>query len=532
VHSPWPHQVSGVADVHRLIELGERRIVLTSPTRGGKSWMMLKMCQWGFDSLLIANKKILIDQLFEDTEVADLKAGLVASGYAPDVLARVQVASIQTLHKRWKAGQMELPPAQLVIVDEAHNETGPRAVQIVDEYIARGAIVVLVTATPIGINHMATRMVVAGRNSDLRSCGAIVPAQTYAPDEPTLKAFKKQRAAIIELRKEVKETMMEVICGRSIEHFRRLNPTSRPTIAFPPGVADSLWYAQRYSSAGIPSAHIDSNRIWLNGRTLNTNKKGRDALRAASKNGDVTVVFNRFVLREGVTFSWLSHCMFLCTFGTVKAYLQAGGRVLGQYNVDGVPQLSEVTIQDHGGNFWRFDSLNCDRVWSLGKSDRQYQDEHFEEFRGKTKPEPIVCPKCSKVRYRGVVCPGCGYAYKGRTRMVIETNGRLHEVRGDIFRPRRVAEDPTLKDKWVTVVCRCRNAKRTMNQARSLFQRENQGQMPSPDWPFMPSRPSDWYLPAAKLFPPKKKPANVEPRPLFDGTESVLDQFMAAVKGV
>lgn len=543
--SPWPHQVSGVDEVRREIEAGQRRICLTSPTRGGKSWMMLKLCEVirelfgdGAGTLLIANTIMLVEQLVEDTDASGFEAGLVAAGYAPDLMAHVQVASIQTLHKRWKAGKMELPPARLVIIDEAHNETGARAQEIINEYIARGAFVVLVTATPIGIDHLATRLVVAGRNSDLRECGAIVPAQTYAPDEPTLKAFKKHRAQILEFRKEVKQPLMEVICGRSIEHFRKLNPTNRPSIGFPPGVEESLWFAQRFTAAGIPSAHIDGERIWLNGETLNTNKKNRERLKAASKSGEVVVVFNRFVLREGVTFSWLSHCLLLSTFDSLKAYLQAVGRILGQYYVDGVPQLEHVTLQDHGGNFWRFDSVNCDRVWVLGKSDVQYQSEHLEEFKLKTKPEPIVCPKCAKVRYRGVVCPACGYAFRGRTRMVIETNGQLREVRGDIFRKRRVAQDPTLKDKWVQVVCRCRNANRTMNQARALFQQENNGLVPRDDWPFMPARKSDWYRLAKEVFPPKRKPGRESANssePLFEGVPatgpSLLDQYLAAIQG-
>lgn len=530
--SPWPHQVDGVNGVIELIVAGQRRIVLTSPTRGGKSWMMFKLSEWGLenlgDVLIIGNKTILVEQLFENTASYGMECGLVAAGYAPDLMAKVQVASIQTLHRRWKKGEIELPPAKLVIIDEVHNEKGARTVEIVNQYIEAGAVVVGVTATPIGIDHMFNRLVVAGRNSDLRECGAIVPAHTFAPDEPTIKAFKKQRREIIELQEAYRDEIKQVTCGRSIEHFRRLNPDMKPSIAFPPGVPESLWYAERYWEEGIPSAHIDAERIWMNGVTMNCTTKTRAKLKEASRTGEVAVVFNRFVLREGVDYPWLQHAILLCTFGSVKSYLQAGGRILGQYFVDGEPTLERVTIQDHGGNYWRHDSLNADRVWNLGTTDAQIQGELENNYRGGHKPEPIVCPKCSKVRYRGVVCPGCGFHYEGRKRMVIETNGRLHEVKGDIFKPRRVAKEPTLEDDWKRCVYRARNAGRTMNQARAIFQREHQGMSPNSTWAFMPARHADWYRKAADVYPPRKKQQPESERPLLDAAPPITPRSPSA----
>jgi superfamily II DNA or RNA helicase len=534
VFSPWPHQTEGVDGVIELIVAGQRRIVLTSPTRGGKSWMMFKLSEWALENLgevlIIGNKTILVEQLFENTAGYGIDCGLVAAGYAPDLLARVQVASIQTLHKRWKKGEIQLPAAKLVLIDEVHNEKGARTVEIVNEYIASGAIVVGVTATPVGIDHIFNRIVVAGRNSDLRDCGAIVPAHTYAPDEPTLKAFKKQRAQILELRKEYRDEMLQVICGRSIEHFRRLNPDMKPSIGFPPGVQESLWFAERYWEEGIPAAHIDANRIWMNGVTMNCTTKTRALLKSASQTGEVVVVFNRFVLREGVDYPWLQHALLLCTFGSVKSYLQAGGRILGQHFVDGVPQHDRVTMQDHGGNYWRHDSLNADRVWNLGKTDSQIQGELVDNYRGGHKPEPIVCPKCSKVRYRGVVCPGCNFAYEGRKRMVIETNGRLRAVHGDIFKPRRVSKEPTLEDDWKRCVYRARNADRTMTQARAIFRHEHAGMDPSDDWMLIPRRPADWYRKARDLYPPRKKQKPEPPAPLFDSPAN--DPFLELLASI
>ena len=106
-------------------------------------------------------------------------------------------------------------------------------------------------------------------------------------------------------------------------------------------------------------------------------------------------------MREGIDWPWLAHGIMACTFGGLKSYLQSGGRLLRAH-----PSLDQVVIQDHGGNFWRHDSLNADREWQLEDTDKSIQEKHDEKYRTKSEPEPIVCPKCAKVRKTGGDLPG------------------------------------------------------------------------------------------------------------------------------
>lgn len=494
----WSHQTYAVEQTRKAIEAGERRLCLTSPTGSGKTRIVERIIEWGRPSIVLCNRTMLLEQWARGLDDGGKPFGMRASGYAPSIFENVQLGMVQTIAKRWGDGE-DLPEAEIVILDEAHNETGARVCAILDEYTKRGATVILVTATPIGIGHMADKLIVASTTGRLIKQGVLVPAFTYAPDEPDARALKATTKGVIQFREEVKEVMLRVVFGRVLEHYHRLNPMQTPSILFAPGVDESLWFCEQFNEAGIPWSHIDAQRIVLNGCDLPATKDNRERLAEASRTGETRGVSNRFVLREGVDWPWLQHGIFACTFGSVASYLQAGGRLLRQYFVDGAPQLEGVTVQDHGGCFWRHDSLNADREWLLTDTDKSLQEKHDEIYRTKAEPEPIVCPKCSKVRSRGAHCPACGFAHQGRRRIVVQTDGQLREVRGDVYKERRVSTDPDAHKKWKQCYYRCKNSGKTFNQARALFQRENYGAVPGPDFPLVPLSKTDWNLPVGDV---------------------------------
>lgn len=496
----WPHQVYAIKEIPEAIAAGHKRICLQANTGAGKTRIIEDLIRFYGSALTLTNRTMLIEQLAQVLDKAGMYFGMIASGYAPDVFEQVQIASIQSLHKWWKEGRHELPDVKVVFFDEPHNETGQRAVDIINAYAERGTPVVGVTATPVGVGHMFDHLIQAGCTSELRACGALVAARTYAPDEPDSRALKTTVKTVMELRDEVKEVMLPVIYGRVREHFDRLNPDWKPTILFAPGVQESIWFTEKMNQSGIPWSHIDANRIIINGCEMPATRENRQSLLEASRTRKTVGISNRFVLREGIDVPWLEHGIFACTFGGIASYIQSGGRLLRQYYVDGVPQLQNITIQDHGGNFWRHDSLNADRVWSLEDTEKSLKEKHDETYRTKAEQEPLVCPKCSAVRKRGAVCPNCGFAYKGRKRMVIQTDGTLREVRGDIYKPRKVAspEDALIKA-WKACVYRCKSKGKTFAQAKGLFMRENNWQVPGEGFPMVPQYEADWALPVGDV---------------------------------
>lgn len=482
----WAHQTYGVSRTRTLLDAGVKRICFTAPTGAGKSLCMQRMIEWGLPTVVYANRTMLIEQLARGLDEAGIPFGMQVSGYAPSVFENLQIASIQTVASRMAKKRMEPHDAKLVIIDEIHAERAERCQKVMDWHLERGAQVVGFTATPVGIGHLMDEMVQAAVNSELFRCGALIPAHTYAPDEPASSSFKSQTMGLLQFKDEVKEVIMPVIFGRVIDHYRKLNPEQKPSILFAPGVEESRWFTEKFNKAGIPWSHIDGERININGEDMAATRENRMLLLEASKKGTTKGISNRFVLREGIDARWLAHGIFACTFGSVASFLQSGGRLLRACE-----GLTHVTVQDHGGNHWRHDSLNADRHWSLDDTEKSLKEKHEAKYRTKEESEPLVCPKCSKVRSRGVECPACKFVAKGHRRMVIQTDGTLREVRGDVYRPRKVNTSPEDHQKWKSCVYRCKAKGMNFNQARGLFLRET-GTVPGPDFPMLPIEGADW----------------------------------------
>lgn len=504
MRDPWPHQVEGVSKVLEAIEAGEKRILLTSPTGGGKTDMMIRLVKHFIDQhekvILYTDRRMLLEQSSGVFDDAGLVHGVRAAGADDDLYLPFQIASIQTEHSRvTKRKSWKLHEAKLVLLDEAHKQKGKMVEAILTEHYNAGAAIVGVTATPIDLGPMYDKLVVAGRVSDCRRCGSLVPVRHFGPDEPDLKAFKVSLEGDVTESQARKAIMTPTIFGRVMKWFDVLNPTRRPTILFAPGVAESLWFAQQFTEAGITAAHIDGSDVWSGGELKTSCPERRAELLAASKSGELTVICNRFVMREGIDAPWLSHGIFATIFGSLQSYLQSGGRLLRAY-----PGIDSKTIQDHGGNWWRWGSLNSDREWSLSDTSNMLAGIRVDRFRDKSAKEPFLCPNCKMVWSEvggGMVCQrelgGCGHRieHQKKVRAVVQVDGSMKEMHGDIYKSRTVAKFPGAVDVWIKMYHRSLRGKgvKTFRAAEALYAYENKWQWPSRTWPYMPREYPDFF---------------------------------------
>lgn len=512
----WPHQLAAINGVLDAMDRQVKRLIVTTPTGGGKTYDMIEIAravlEAKFRASIYTNRKILIEQTSEVMNTARLWHSVRAAGYLEDHDAPLQLSSVQTEHARCiRSTVWQLHKARLVIVDEGHLQTGPKAVEIFDRHVSMGAMVVYFTATPLNMGHYADELLVAGTNSELRQCGALVPAVHFAPDEPDLAAWANVIKKVGEGEDlpegSVRTIMGKVVDGqpekRAVQLFGRVwanylltNPDRRPTILFAPGVPESLWFAEQFTKNGAKWAHIDGEHIWIDGELQRTSTNLRDQVFASLKDGTLAGVSNRFVLREGVDAPFLSHGIFATIFGDLQTYLQSGGRLLRA-----APGKPIATIQDHGGNYWRHGSLNADRDWFLDQTSQMAAGVRYKRFRDKKDKEPFCCPQCHRVWTRGTTCSkahgGCGYelGIRKKSRPVVTSEGMLREAVGDIFRPRRTTTFVNLIDAWRQIYYRSRSYKkgRTFNAAMGLFAHENEGWFPDPTWPLMPRFDRDFY---------------------------------------
>lgn len=463
--------------------------------------MQIDILEWAKQAALLTNRRMLREQTSDVLDAHGVNHGIVASGIEPATLRDIQLCMTQTLLSRvYQKKSSTLPPAKIVCIDEAHSQTAETMARIMKDYEAMGAALVGYTATPLDIGHLYDELIIAGTVSECLERGELVPARVYAPDEPELRHIRKYKIGDdLSEGDNVKAIMAHGIFGRVISHFNRLNPDRKPTILFAPGVKESIYFAEQFNAAGIRSASIDGDNVWLDGEVYESNRLMRDRVAELNESGEVPVVCNRFVLREGIDWPWLTHGILATVFGSLTSYIQSCGRLLRCF--DGKPH---ATLQDHGGNWHRHGPIDVDRNWSLGLTNHMAVGMREQKLRDKRIAEPIICPQCFQVRSRGPKCQACGYMSGLRSRIVVQKDGTLKEKRGDIYKPHRVLNKPETPKLWQRYYHMAHNSrnKMTFNQAAGYFAYENH-YWPPRDLPNTPINDLDWFLPVANV--PKER---------------------------
>jgi superfamily II DNA or RNA helicase len=462
--SLWPNQVrfveGGLAAIQRR---RAARIVLSSPTGTGKSRAMCvlieRLVAAGYYVVLYSNRNLLIEQLQITLTAAGIDFGVRARGYDDDEdFWPVQISSLPTetsrvlkrrtwqIHGKGRAG--------VALVDEAHLNQGDKVREILALHLAEGHAVVGVTATPIGLAEMYDELIVCGTLAEGREVGALALAEMYAPDEPDFRLFKKlmktpppegsdfsqnqQKAIMGRMTEAGPDKRLTHLYGRVWHHFQLINPERRPSILFAPGVEESKWFAEQFTAKGVKAAHIDGESVWIDGETHRTGKAIRRQVLDASKSGEIGIICNRFVLREGIDAPWIDHGIAATVFGSLQTFLQSAGRLLRAHEP---PQ--RVTWQDHGGNVWRFGSVNADREWFLDLSEGAAVSLRANRIRQGKESPPFRCPQCNRVwPGKGRICSpkhgGCGYEVKPKekaSRMVVTVEGELRRTEAQFFSP-------------------------------------------------------------------------------------------------
>lgn len=511
----WPHQTAGLAAVKDAIGRKVPRTLVTSPTGGGKGKMIADLVAWAADEMVwrvavYSNRRLLTTQTSDVLLDEAIEHGVRAAGHRDRRHLPVQVCSIQTEGarsvRREPERQKPLHDCRMVVVDEAHLYLGDEAREVIAKHVSAGAAVVGFTATPIGLGEHYDELIVAGTNSELRSCGALVTARHFGPEEPDAQLVgyvqvgddPTERQCVGAMGRAGTERLFKLF-GRVLDHWTRLNPRQRPTILFAPGVAESVWFAQEFVRAGYPAAHIDGANLWVDGELVPTSQEARDDLLGRFARGDIKVLSNRFVLREGVNVPQ-AECGLLCTiFGSLQSYLQACGRLLRA-----CPESEKVdaTLIDFGGNWHRHGSVNADREWDLDCTAGMVAGMRVERLRARKEPEPFPCPQCSRVML-GRTCPECKWVAENWTKVrpVVQIDGTLVLQEGDIYEPRRVAQTDNWLEDWKQCYWRTRKSKsrKSFREAFGLFAKEHWGYFPRPEWEYMPAYEMDQWRPVADV---------------------------------
>jgi superfamily II DNA or RNA helicase len=497
-----PYQVRGIEQILAADAAGHRAICLQAVTGAGKSLMMVHLIQgWeraGYPVAVYTNRRLLFAQLGGVFDGCGITHGKRAAGYRTSVKRGVQLAMVQTERSKSLGGSRQLHAARFVIVDEAHlNSTGATE-EILRRHLAEGATIVGFTATPVGIGHLYKHLICCCGTSEARQAGAILPAKCYGIEEPDMHWVRKV-ATGEEIGGKMRKRYCQMIFGRVIEHWERLNPERLPTILFAPDVASANWFAQQMEQRGINAAAIDAQGVYYQ-EMRRGGELAKESIIEKLRAGEIEILCNRWVLREAVDIPGIYHAILATRFGSETTFIQAVGRVLRNH-----PSLpGHVLIQDHGGNFIPHGSPNQDREWELDDTNEGRSYERRELMREEKIEEPIICAKCFALRRSGNVCQSCGYC-GGRSRQVLQTDGQLKEVHGKKYRRMPVAVGEQMEKLWLSSFWSARkNPERSYAQTIAWFgerARLKTGRWvrPDPSWFGMPQHLTDHKLRVADV---------------------------------
>ena len=527
----WPHQKRGIHDVLSALNSGKRRICFTSPTGAGKSAVLSEVIKdrvfHGQRCVLYSNRRLLTEQLMGQLSRDGISFGVRAAEYEEHVddSAPVQLCSIQTdqkrvIEKRRKAGfgndeigrrQFSLAPADLVILDEAHLQKGPTACGIVNEYHDSGAAILGVTATPLGVSHVYDDLIIAGNNSELRGCGALLPAYVYSCPEIDTSRIERVRSqggefSLADIRK---HCWTQAIYGHVADSLKKNNPDMRPFLLFAPGVQESVGFDKHLNSLGIKVAHVDGEDCIVNGERYKSSRDVRRQIISDVKSGRIFGVTNRFVLRESVDIPELYMLVLACPIGILLSYFQICGRVILAHD-----SLDSVVINDHGGSHWRHGSPNADRddIWRKYFHDPDGEtlptDVRMEEMRTGKEECPLCCQSCGSVQLMPKTgrCYKCNHDLRGkRSRFVIQRDGSLVEVTGLPVKPRREVKTKDMQDAWSRAFWAAKRPggkleNHSFAQLRGMIASGHfsgfeklRGQFPGEGTKFTPKNSADWF---------------------------------------
>ncbi len=327
------YQVSGIENLRAEFGRGAKRVLLVLPTGGGKTILAADVIRAatlkGTRVLFLAHRRELIQQTSEKLHLFGVSHGIIQAGKSPDYSESVQVASVQTLVRRFKdTGQFDL-----VFIDEAHHASAGSYLKTLEAYPK--AKVIGLTATPWrldgkGLSEIFDAHVQVSTPLELRDMGYLCPARAF-----TYEAVSTDDVRVIagDFDSKALAENATLIIGDVVQQFKEHSHGARG-ILFACNVAHSKQMATAFMLAGIQAEHVDGEM----------SHSQRAAIFARLRNGVTRVLTNCGIATEGFDLPELTVCMLTRPTLSESLFLQMVGRVLRP-----AKGKTEARIHDHAG---------------------------------------------------------------------------------------------------------------------------------------------------------------------------------------
>jgi DNA repair protein RadD len=429
-----PFQQDAVAAIERDLGRGGK-VLLVAPTGSGKTVIASevirhKVAQYGA-VLFLAHRREIIQQTSDKLTANGVRHGIIMAGVDPRPMEAVQVASIDTLHVRGvRSDAMPLPPADLVVFDEAHRARGRTREHLLSLY--PNAALLGMTATPCradgrGLGNIFTIIVQCPQVAELIEGGYLVKSRLYAPVDPDLRGVRTQQGDYVVGQLEHRMNT-DALVGDIVTHWLKYGERRR-TVVFAVGVEHSIHIRNEFAQAGVRAEHLDGN----------TPIAEREAILERLRTGETEIVTNCMVLTEGWDMPEVGCCILARPTKQMGLYRQMIGRVLRP-----AVGKTDAVILDHSGA-WRLHGRPEDPVeWTLDVDKRARNVAHEQRERGEA-PALLECPSCHAIMV-SPPCDACGWKPQPRARAAEFEDGDLALVVGG--KAKTVTYDATTRRQW------------------------------------------------------------------------------------
>lgn len=462
--APRPFQDRAHQALRDGVRSGHRRQLLVAPTGAGKTYIGLRIAHEtlakGKRALFVCDRTALINQTSaraDDYGLTD-HAIVQANHSRRDNSMPFQIASIQTIAARgyW-------PPAEVVIIDEAHTQHSAWV-----EYLkTTSAFVIGLTATPCskGLGLSFTNMVNAATMHELTAEGVLVPMRILTCVTPDMTGAATSGGEWTN--KAAAEREMQII-GDVLAEWQK-HGENRKTIAFGADIAYCTQLVQRFNEAGIgaetfTSETPDSERQVLLREFSKPDSKIRilvsvEALAKGFDVQDIGCVIDARPLRK-----------------SLSTAIQMWGRGLRSSPDTG---KADCLLLDHSGNIRRFYDDFTDVYFNGFKTLDTAEKLDGTVRKDEADFNPTGCPQCHHKPFRRR-CLACGFEKESST-LVDSTAGEMKEIR---IGKKVIANDKL--DLWQQLCSYARlhsQPEKQAGRAWHLFQ-DITGERPPREWRF------------------------------------------------
>lgn len=411
------HQTKAIHILRESLRTGHKRPMLSCPTGAGKTVIAAEICRTARDKgkriAFLVDAISLVDQTVERLYEHGLHGiGVIQGQHVMEDWSRpVQVASVQTLERRG------MPPADLVIVDEAHSQRKWLFDLMASEAWSKVPFIGL-SATPWskGLGNHYDDLLIPVTMQELINQGYLSPFHVYAPSHPDLSNVKVTAGDYQE--DDLARVMGDdLLIGDVVDTWKKLGQGA-PTLAFCVNRDHAAAVQERFIQAGIPWGYIDAN----------TEAPDRKAIERQLNAGAICGVANVGCLTKGV--DWAIGCIILARpTKSASLAVQMIGRGL-RVNEG----IGDCVILDHSDTVLRLGfptDIHRTKLCTAKKGERQEVTQEREPAK------PRECKVCSRLMPVGVKnCPACGAAQRtasdvseGKGELVQLAAGRETEVK-------------------------------------------------------------------------------------------------------